>query len=149
MHWNRSAQLILSVILLAVQFALPVASRATSYVADGVASSATGTLLCAPDGSGWTLASRGLTVDVTVFITPGDPVAAYPFQDVTLSGLDPQVGVRICDGGSSADGNTDRNGQTTISGRLWAGGNSQGMRLYLAGQASTGPPLPPCVVSAS
>jgi hypothetical protein len=52
--------------------------------------------------------------------------------------VDPQ-GINLCQGGSTADANTDINGDTTISGTLNGGGWVQsGMAVYVSGNAITG-----------
>jgi len=72
-----------------------------------------------PDGSGQTLASRGLTIDVCVTCS-GAPLVGAPAAAVTLSG----GGVYICGLGAIADGPTDAVGCTTFTGTIVGGGCS-------------------------
>jgi len=70
-----------------------------------------------PDGSGQTLASRGLTIDVCVTCS-GAPLVGAPATEFTLTG----PGIYICGLGSFADGPTDAAGCTTFTGTIVGGG---------------------------
>jgi len=78
---------------------------------------------------------------VTVRDANTDPIPGYPFQDIWLD--DAGTGdISLCQGGSTADANTDAAGVTTISGTIAGGGWTQsGMQVYLAGTPLAGPTL--------
>jgi len=122
---------------------LGLAVSATAGVPDVEVSTATGpasttTVLITPAGLGDDLGAAGATVTVTVLDTNGDAIAGYPFQDVVLDDSG-DSSLNICPGGSTADGNTDAFGVTTISNPVAGGGSTQnGLRVYLAGDAITG-----------
>lgn len=129
---------------------LGLAGFATAGVPDDVnstASSASGTVLITPAGTGDTLASKGLTVSVQVLDVNSDAIAGYPFQDIYLD--DDSTGdISLCQGGSVADGNTNVTGDTTISGAIAGGGFTQnGMQVFLAGAPLAGTALSIDVVS--
>jgi hypothetical protein len=118
---------------------LGLAGLASAGVPDaGLSSSSaagTGTLLITPDGTGDTLASIGAVVTVTVVDGTGTPIAGYPFQDMYLDDAG-TAEISLCQGGSTADGNTNAAGVTTISGGISGGGFTQsGLQVYLAGVA--------------
>jgi hypothetical protein len=95
----------------------------------------TGTLLIVPDGSGNTLAAIGAVVTVTVLDSGGAPIAGYPFQDIYLDDAG-TAEISLCQGGSTADGNTSAAGVATISGGISGGGFTQvGLQVKLAGVA--------------
>lgn len=105
------------------------------------ASAAAGCISITPAGTGATLASKGLTVSVTVLDGNGDPIDAYPFSDVWFDD-DGTDDISLCQGGSVADANTDASGNTTISGAIAGGGATQaGMNVYLAGVKLSGPAI--------
>jgi hypothetical protein len=109
---------------------------------NSTASSAGGTVLITPAGLGNTLASVGATISVNVRDANNDPIAGYPFQDIWADDIG-NGDIALCQGGSTAAGNTDSNGDTTISGVIAGGGFTQaGMQVYLAGQPLAGPVLP-------
>lgn len=112
-----------------------------------LASSGSGCVLMSPDATGTTLGSAGLTISVTVNDAVPNPIAAYPAQDISVGDDVGGVNVALCNGGSAADANTNAAGQTTISGVIAGGGNSQGMQVYIAGVALTGASLPITAVS--
>jgi hypothetical protein len=62
------------------------------------------------------------TITLTLLDTFGNPIFQYPFEDMWLETDD--GGLLLCNGGSTADGSTDVNGETTFSGALFAGGGS-------------------------
>jgi|SaaInl4_150m_RNA_FD_contig_41_1016458_length_1529_multi_7_in_0_out_0_1 hypothetical protein len=108
-----------------------------------------------PDGSGYLMTEArdkdtapGSWEDATITVTlidgtaaPGNPVFAYPFEDLWLenNSLTPYViddvfpfdpptgapGLIACPNGTVADASTDINGQTTFSGPFYAGGHSE------------------------
>ena len=122
---------------------LPSAALAESGLPDNSTASANaGSILISPAGTRFTLASEDVVVTVHVRDANDDPVANYPFQDVWLdsaSGLD---NVNICLGGSVADGNSNGEGMTTISGTIYGGGWTQdGLQVYLAGNPAISAPL--------
>lgn len=105
------------------------------------ASGAAGCISITPAGTGATLASKGLTVSVTVVDGNGDPIAGYGFSEVWLDD-DGTGDIALCQGGSVADFNTNASGNTTISGAIAGGGNTQsGMNVYLAGVKLAGPAI--------
>ena len=62
------------------------------------------------------------TITVTLLDSNSAPIFAYPFEDLWLENA--TGGMALCAGGSVADANTDAAGQTTFSGTLFAGGQS-------------------------
>jgi hypothetical protein len=105
------------------------------------ASAAAATVLITPSGQGFSLASQGATVIVTVLDSNSDPVAGFPFQDIYLDAL---VGAEIalCNGGSVADANTTGQGITTISGLIYGGGFTSTTNVYVSGSGIAGLGLP-------
>jgi len=97
-----------------------------------------------PDGSGYLMTEArergtiaGTWLDATVTVTlidgtgaSGNPVFAYPFEDIWLENnpavpppeIGDAAGLVACPNGSIADASTDINGQTTFSGPFYAGG---------------------------
>lgn len=120
----------------------------TSLAAAGIpddtlstATSAAGTILVTPAGTGDVLANKGLTISVNVRDANDDPIQGYPFQDTWVDDIG-NGDIALCQGGSVADANTDANGDTTISGAFAAGGFTQaGLQVYLAGTPLTGAAL--------
>lgn len=128
------------------------ASLATAGIPDeteSTASSASGCLQVVPNGTGDTLSSKGLTVTVTVRDGNGDPIAAYPFQDVGLADNAGGADITLCTSGWLSSANTNAAGVTTITGVGFAGGSTQGgMRATVAGvRIISGPALDIDVVS--
>lgn len=107
-------------------------------------------LLVVPDGSGnlFTAArdEDGNLVDATITLTIldplDDPVANFPFEDCWLESVD--GGLVPCNGGTTADHNTDPNGMTEWVNPLLAGGFSEtAVYVLINGDAlSTNPGLP-------
>jgi hypothetical protein len=90
-----------------------------------------------PAALGSNLGAVGATVTVTVRDGNGDVIVGYPFQDMSLD-CDIDVQLNFCPGGSTADGNTDINGQSTFSGNLAGGGwSTAGLRVLLGGTPVT------------
>jgi hypothetical protein len=102
-----------------------------------LASASASTVLITPSGQGYSLASQGATVTVTVYDSNTDPVVGFPFQDVYLDGF---VGsdITLCNGGSTADGNTNGQGITTISGLIYGGGFTAKTNVYVSGAGIAG-----------
>lgn len=118
---------------------LGLAGLASAGVPDaGLSSSSSagsGTLLITPAGTGKTLGGIGCTVTVTVRDATGTPIAGYPFQDVFLDDAGTSE-ISLCQGGSTADFNTNASGVTTMSGGIAGGGWTQnGLQVHLAGVA--------------
>jgi hypothetical protein len=98
-----------------------------------------------PDGSGYLmteartrLTTPGTWEDATITVTlydgtgtTGNPVFAYPFEDIWLENNPPvppanlgdPAGLVACPNGTIADASTDINGVTTFSGPFYAGGH--------------------------
>jgi hypothetical protein len=76
------------------------------------------------------------TVTLNVIDTFGFPIFQYPFEDMWLETAD--GGLKLCNGGSTADASTDVNGQTTFSRALFAGGGSAYNKVTLTYE--------PCIV---
>lgn len=112
-----------TVVLLPAGVATPTTCT-TPVPCESSASSAGGTLMVCPAGDGPTLASIGAEISVTVlYCVPPEPVVGMYQNDLWIqTPLHPDP--RICGGSlsSNADGPTDENGQTTISGSIAAGG---------------------------
>ncbi len=95
-----------------------------------------GTILSCPQGDGKTLAQVGATIEVTVLDpVTGNPVEGVPATDFWLIDCDPANTLVLCGGSqsSAADGPTDENGYTTISGTIAAGGYVDGLALVVQG----------------
>jgi hypothetical protein len=97
-----------------------------------------------PDGSGYLMTEAraknttpGTWQDATITVTlldgtgtTGNPVFAYPFEDMWLENnpavppvnIGDPAGLVACPNGTIADASTDINGQTTFSGPFYAGG---------------------------
>ena len=107
------------------------------------ASSPTGCIEISVDGSGTAIGAAGMTVTVTVLDGNGDPVVGYPFQDVWLGDTLGGTEIVLCNGGSTANGNTNASGVTFITGAVAGGGTTTtGMNVYLAGAPLNGVILP-------
>jgi FlaG/FlaF family flagellin (archaellin) len=115
---------------------LGMASIAMAGIPDPTNSTASGPSGCisiTPAGTGVSLASKSLTINVTVLDGSSQPIAGYAFQDITWNS---QVNgeLAMCNGGSVSDGNTNALGQTTISGTAAGGGwTLGGVNVFLAG----------------
>ena len=122
---------------------LPVGRAATPQACttplscESSATSAGGVLMVCPAGDGPTLSDIGATIRVTLlWCTLAEPLVNLPPQDVWIqSSTHPDS--RLCGGSASsnADGLTDMNGQTTISGSIAAGGYF-GDGVYVVASAS-------------
>jgi hypothetical protein len=114
---------------------------------NSTASSGAGCIEIAIDGSGSSLGASGMTVTVTVRDGNGDPVVGYPFQDMWMAGNNGGLDIVLCNGGSSAAGNTNASGVAFFTGSIAGGGTTNtldvtgGMRVYLAGAPLNGPRL--------
>jgi hypothetical protein len=130
---------------LAVGLVLGLSGLAMANIPDpslSAAASAGGTLYICPEGDGETIASVSATISVTVKDSGGQPIQNYPFQDIWPGSTVPGE-INQCNAGSSADGNTDASGQTTISGGIAGGGTTDasaggGVSVFLAGVQITG-----------
>jgi hypothetical protein len=105
-------------------------------------------LYVVPDGSGRTLQEAQImgggdfdaTITVTLIDYSGLPIAQYPREDMWLEAAD--GGLVLCDHGTVADASTDANGQTTWTGSLQAGGQSQaGCQVLISGWVLNFAPL--------
>jgi hypothetical protein len=118
-----------------------------AYLAYGGPEAAT--VLVVPDGGGRrfdeAVLSDGTVVDatLTLVVLDGneDPVFGYPWEDLWLESAD--GGMVACNGGTTADANTDPGGETQWVLPLLAGGWSQALtQVYVNGSAlTTGPGL--------
>ena len=114
-----------------------------TYVSEGTQVS----VYSLPSGAGDPLSNvyvnGGSKVDATVTLTLVDstptPIFNYPFEDMWIESNTPAI--VICPGGSTADANTDANGQTTFSGALFAGKFGDGLVVVINGDALSQAPL--------
>jgi hypothetical protein len=117
---------------------LGLSTAATAYTGAGTA-----VLFNIPNGGGSAFtAARDLSgaVDATVTLTLidglGAPIANFPAEDMWLESSD--GGMAFCTGGTTADLNTDVNGQTQWVTPLAAGGQSQALTdVMISGAALT------------
>jgi len=122
--------------LLCLQFAS--AGTVNSGVVDpcnSSASGAAGVLFICPQNDGDLLSGSGLTISVTVLDNLSAPVVGVPAADVWLIGCtEPNLALCGGSGAISASAATDVNGQTTITGKLAAGGcDLGGVRVVVQG----------------
>jgi len=110
------------------------ASAGIPAVANCLATSAGGTLYICPAGDGESLGSVGAGVHVTVKDVNSVAIANFPFEDIwlrTTTGI-----FNLCQGGLTADANTDALGKTDMTGVPSGGGCTQGpMQVVLSGVA--------------
>jgi hypothetical protein len=101
-----------------------------------------------PDGGGHPLSSAylmgGQEADATITLhlvdISGAPIYLYPFEDLWL---ECDAGsLALCLGGSTADDDTDINGETTFSHPIYGGGQGQGVVVLVSGMPLAQPPLP-------
>ena len=104
------------------------------------ASSAGGVVLITPAGTGGSIADAGAMVTVTVLDAGGLPVPNFPFQDIWL-GHPGDNSIALCQGGSTADLNTNASGVTTIGGVISGGGFSNTTQVYINGTPLAQAPL--------
>jgi hypothetical protein len=106
-----------------------------------------GSVMINPDGSGESLSSKGLTIDIALRDGNNLPIANFPFQDFWLSDNGVVVVdngatsplINLCQGGSVADADTDAAGLTTMSGVISGGGwTLGGTSVYVSGTAIAG-----------
>jgi hypothetical protein len=122
---------------------LLMAGAASAGIPDEVqstASSAGGTVMITPSGAGGTLAAAGATVTVTLLDASMLPVPNYPFQDIWLDDTG-DFAIALCQGGSTADANTNASGVTTIGGVISGGGFTQTTQVWVAGTPLSGAAL--------
>jgi len=114
-----------------------------TYLADGTQVSVYNLPNAAGDPLNDVYVLGGSKTDATVTLTLVDgtptPIFNYPFEDMWIESNDPAMA--ICPGGSTADANTDANGQTTFSGALFAGFNGAGLVVVINGDALEQQPL--------
>jgi hypothetical protein len=103
-------------------------------------------LLVCPQGDGQSLAEVGATITVQVFTDQCWPPPGFPPEDIFLYGCD-AVWTTLCAPVSqaiNADGPTDGNGMTTVSGTIRAGGYGTGLWVMVRGEMATGVCVPSC-----
>ena len=90
-----------------------------------------------PAGSAKSMFELDFEVVVHVRDANGLAIPNYPLADIWLD--DPGTGlIVLCQGGSTADADTDGNGMATLSGAISGGGGSTtGMAVYVSGVAVT------------
>jgi hypothetical protein len=96
-----------------------------------------GCIAVCPAGDGQTLAEQGTVIHITVRDGTGLPIASIPATDLWLIGC-PASELILCSGYASidADGPTDDNGYTTMSGTIHAGttGDVTGVSVVIQGE---------------
>jgi len=107
-----------------------------------------------PDGSGETLASVGITIEIYIRNCNGTPVAGVAAQEIVM--FSPSL--CICPLGNIADAPTDQQGRTTFTGTLRAGGCADNVSFYEDGvwfatlplkfNSADAVPASPCAVDA-
>jgi hypothetical protein len=120
---------------------LGLASMASATIPDPALSTAnaagTGVIMAAPSGAGDAIGDIGATITVTVVDGSGTPIAGFPFQDIYVDDTDGSIS--LCQGGSTADANTNASGVTTISGTIGGGGFTiNDLAVYISGVQVTG-----------
>lgn len=111
------------------------ASAGIPAVANCTATSAGGTLYICPAGDAESLGSVGAGVAITVRDANSVPIANFPFQDIWLRSATAGQ-INLCQGGLTADANTNAAGQTNMTGVPSGGGCTQGpMQVVLSGVA--------------
>ena len=121
---------------------------ATAGIPDETQSSAVsagGVVLITPGGTGGSIADEGATITVTVLDAGGLPVPNFPFQDIYL-GHPGDNSIVLCQGGSTADFNTNANGVPTLSCVISGGGFSPTTQVYINGTPLSGINNPPLTV---
>jgi hypothetical protein len=93
---------------------------------------ASGQLFIAPDGSGQTLDSQGLSIWVQLIDDFG-PVVGYPANDISVFNFADNTKLTLCNAGIAADADTDALGFTSISGPIAGGDNCTQLNVTLAG----------------
>jgi hypothetical protein len=104
------------------------------------ASSAGGVVLITPGSTGGSIADAGATITVTVLDAGSLPVGNFPFQDIYVDDAG-DLAIALCQGGSTADANTDVAGVTTISGVIGGGGFTLLTQVYISGSPLQGADL--------
>jgi hypothetical protein len=124
----------------AISLLLQVAQVDGAYGQSGIvdkcnstASSATGMNVACPQRDGDALGTAGLTVSVTVRDNTNFPMVGLAPTDIWLVGCDFKL--MFCGGttGINAAAPTNAQGQTTITGRIAAGGCEAGVRVVVQG----------------
>lgn len=119
---------------------LLMAGAAAAGVPDEVKSTATsagGTVMITPSGAGGSLAAAGATITVTLLDATMLPVPNFPFQDLWLDDAG-DMSIALCQGGSTADANTNAAGVTTIGGIISGGGYTTTTQVWVAGTPLAG-----------
>jgi hypothetical protein len=123
---------------------LALAGVATAGIPDdttSTASASAGIVMITPGSTGGSIVDAGATITVTVLDAGSLPVANFPFQDIYLDAA-VDVEISLCQGGSTADANTDVDGVTTIGGVIGGGGFTDFTQVYISGSPLTGADLP-------
>ncbi len=97
-------------------------------------------ILVCPQGDGQSLAEVGATITVQVINDGCQPAPHLPPEDIWLYGCD-EAWTTLCfplSRAIDADGPTDENGMTSLSGAIRAGGFGTGLWLMVRGEAATG-----------
>jgi len=114
------------------------ASAGIPAVANCTATSAGGTLYICPQSDGESLGSVGAGVHVRVKDTNGVDIANFPFEDIWMKAknVTPTTQFNLCQGGLTADANTNVTGETDMTGVPSGGGCNQGpMQVVISGVA--------------
>jgi hypothetical protein len=97
-------------------------------------------VLVCPQGDGQSLAEVGATITVQVISDQCWPPPGFPPEEIYVLGCD-EAWTTLCVPVSraiDADGPTDENGITTLSGTIRAGGFGTGLWVMVRGQVATG-----------
>jgi hypothetical protein len=136
------------VMAIPAQAGIPDLDNSYFFMAHGTANPVV--LLVLPDGTGNPFSEAqilddGTRIDATITLVLLDnfftPIATYPFEDMWLESSD--GGLIPCIGGTTADSNSDANGETTWANPLRAGGSSSEVTYVVVSGAplTSNPPL--------
>ncbi len=134
----RLAFILFLFLIVSVVFTVEPAENVGAGVVDpcnSVATAPSGVLFSCPAGDGDALAANGLTISVTIRDNVNAPIAGILAADIWVIGCNDLLALCGGSGAISASGPTDANGQTTITGRLAAGGCDTGLRAVWQGVA--------------
>jgi hypothetical protein len=136
---SRTTLILMAVVAFVAGLFLAASSTTIAQIPDPCdpdATSAGGCLFVCPQGDGVRLDDIGATIDIWV-VFDGVPVEGIPHNDIWVMGCDPLEQLSLCGGSQacSADGPTDSEGHTTISGTIAAGGYSNGLDVVVSGIA--------------
>lgn len=114
---------------------------------NSTASGPAGVIFACPQNDGDLLSASGLTINVTVKDNVNAPVVGVPAADIWLIGCNDLLGLCGGSGAINASAATDINGQTTITGKIAAGGcDLGGVRVVVQGVVvGAGVCAAPCV----